>query len=137
MLTLRKVLVLLVATTGMALAAPPDVEQIVKQMQAAVDPDRPSIRRLTFRISAYEEETTQVVVGQARKKVGGKGMILNILLAPEGQRGIGLLVQDQVASDDDAQWVYVPFVRRVRKLVSPEAYESFLNSDFNYADLGF
>ena len=33
--------------------------------------------------------------------------------------------------------MYVPAIGRIRKLVTPEAFTAFLNSDFTFADLGF
>src|SRR2546427_12125610 len=61
---------------------------------------------------------------------------LNVVLAPESLRGAAFLVQDDGAASD-VQWLYIPAIGRVRRLVSPEAYSAFLNSDFTYADLGF
>ena len=34
-------------------------------------------------------------------------------------------------------WMYMPFLRRVRKVVGIGSYEHFLGTDFTYADLGF
>ena len=35
------------------------------------------------------------------------------------------------------QWMYLPAVRRVRKIIPVSAFERFLNTDFTYYDLGF
>lgn len=114
---------------------PPAVATMVSRMNAALDPDRPSIRTLTFRISGLDGDA-EIKVGKARRKVGDVVRELVVVLAPESLRGTAYLVEDSEASDD-VQWMYVPAVGRVRKLISPEAYAAFLNSDFTYADLGF
>jgi hypothetical protein len=77
-------------------------------------------------------------LGEARKNLGNSGRILLAVLppAPEGATGTAYLVQEG-GPGQDTEWFYLPYVRRVRKLTSPEAYSAFLNSDFTYADLGF
>jgi outer membrane lipoprotein-sorting protein len=128
---------LLVVPTFVApcLAAPPDVQALVKRMKAALEPAKPGVRRLTFTLT-QENETVQVTVGEARKQVGGGSRILLVTLAPASAQGTAYLVQEG-GPGQDKEWFYLPYVRRVRELVSPEAYSAFLNSDFTYADLGF
>ena len=116
-------------------AGPPDVYGLVGRMKVAMEPAKAGVRRLTFTLT-QEQETVQVTVGEARKMVGGKWRVLLTTLAPAGARGTAYLVEDGGAGND-TEWFYLPYVRRVRKFVSPEAYSAFLNSDFTYADLGF
>jgi hypothetical protein len=116
-------------------AAPPDVQTLVKRMQTALEPSKPGVRQLTFTLS-QQGETVQVTVGEARKQVAGTWRILLVTLAPAGVQGTAYLVQHG-GPGQDTEWFYLPYVRRVRKLVAPEAYGAFLNSDFTYADLGF
>jgi hypothetical protein len=111
------------------------VQTLVQRMKAAADPAKPGVRRLTLTLS-QDQETVQVTVGEARKQVNGEKRILLTTLAPAGVQGTSYLVQEG-GPGQDTQWFYLPYVRRVRKLVSPEAYSAFLNSDFTYADLGF
>jgi hypothetical protein len=131
-----KTALLLVASAVLpALAAPPEVGTIVERMKAALEPVKPSIRRLTFRASA-DGPAAPITVGEARKRDGRRSRYLVVVLAPEPLRGAAALMHEG-GEADDLQWVYSPFIRRVRTIVSPEAYTSFLNSDFTYADLGF
>lgn len=117
------------------LAAPPDVATIVGKMKTALEPDRPSVRRATVRFTGPGGDASQLTLGAARKRMGDPTRIVMVVLAPTALRGTTLLVQE--ASDTNVLWLYVPAVGRVRKLVSPEAYTTFLNSDFTFADLGF
>lgn len=119
-----------------AAAAPPDAGTIVARMKVAMEPAWASVRRMTFQVSGATGVGPHLVLGQARKKVGGAERILNVVLAPDGLRGLVYLVQESSGAND-VQWMYLPAIGRVRKVVSPEAYVAFLNSDFTYADLGF
>ena len=127
---------ILASLTASARAADPDIGMLVREMKSALEPARPSIRKLTFRVSGESGETSQVIVGQVRGMVGTHRRILNLVLAPASLRGIAYLVEEGGAASD-VQWLYLPAIGRVRKVVSPEAYAAFLNSDFTYADLGF
>ena len=126
-------LLILGALTATARAEPSDARAVVAGMKSVLEPTRPSIRKLTMRVSGGESgETSEVVLGQARTE----RRTLSVVLAPESLRGTAFLVQNDGAASD-VQWLYIPAIGRVRRLVSPEAYSAFLNSDFTYADLGF
>jgi hypothetical protein len=128
-------LAILSALVGPAMAGPPDAQSLVKRMKAALEPARPGARRLTLTLN-QEGETVQVTIGEARKQVNDAWRILLTTLAPAEAVGTSYLVQAG-GPGQDTEWLYLPYVRRVRKFVSPEAYSAFLNSDFTYADLGF
>lgn len=128
------------AMVGMVAAtawAAPDIQTLLGKMKLALEPPKTSLRKLDITISADKGETTQWVAGQARKRVDGHNRILTVVLAPESARGIALLVQEGDDKVSNVQWLYVPFVRRVRKLTPMHDYDAFLSSDFTYADLGF
>jgi hypothetical protein len=139
--TLRRLLpaalttIALLSASG-ALAAAPDVQALVHGMKLALEPARPSLRKLTLTV-AQGGATSTVTLGQARGTVGGASRILTVVLAPADLRGTAYLVQEQAAADSDQLWVYVPAIGRVRTVVGPEAFSAFLNSDFTYSDLGF
>jgi hypothetical protein len=128
---------LLLAGTAAA-DAPPDARGVIEKMRAALEPPRASTRKVTIVLNAVapQTESLQLVAGQARKKLADGRRILTVVLAPEDARGIGLLVAER-QNEPDLQWTYIPAVRRVRALVPADTYQSFLNTDFTYADLGF
>jgi hypothetical protein len=119
-----------------ARAQTPDVQALVGGMKQALEPARPSLRKMTLTV-AQEGTTSTVTLGQARGTVGGANRILTVVLAPADLRGTAYLVQEQAASASDQLWAYVPAIGRVRTVVGPEAFSAFLNSDFTYSDLGF
>jgi hypothetical protein len=117
-------------------AAPPDAKTLAGRMKRALEPDAPSLRKVTLTVS-QEGTTSQVTLGQARAKVAGGPRILTVVLAPADLRGTAYLVKEEPAGPNDRLWIYLPAIGRVRTVVSPEAFSAFLNSDFTYADLGF
>jgi outer membrane lipoprotein-sorting protein len=119
---------------AIAAEEPAPAVKVVNRMDAALDPDRPSIRALRFHVSGRGGDT-EITVGEARRKIGNVTHEVDVVLAPESLRGTAFLVE-QTAADYGAQWIYAPANSRVRKLLSAEAYSPFLNSDFTYADLG-
>ena len=55
-------------------------------------------------------------------------------LAPADVKGTGMLVFDYEADADD-MWVYLPALRKTRRIVSSQRSKSFMGSEFSYADL--
>src|SRR5882724_8820120 len=86
--------------TATARAASPDVGVLVAEMKRALEPARPSIRKLTIRVSGELGETSEVIVGQVGGTAGTQRRILNLVLAPENLRGIAYLVQEGGATND-------------------------------------
>ncbi|MEO8177273.1 MAG: outer membrane lipoprotein-sorting protein [Deltaproteobacteria bacterium] len=54
--------------------------------------------------------------------------------APADVAGTGVLVFDYEAQADDV-WVYLPALRKIRRIVSAQRSEGFMGSEFSYADL--
>jgi hypothetical protein len=127
---------LLVAFLLAASPAPaaPAAAEVVGKMRAAIWPDRPSVRKLAITITADDGESTRVMAGQARKRIGGKERMVTVVLAPADARGTAWLVED--APDAPVQWVYAPATRRVREMVPASGYQPFFGSDFTFADVG-
>jgi len=118
-----------------AVASPPDAQTILKQMKAALEPERPSIRTFTFTVHS-EGADVQWTARQARKKLPDGSRMLTVILAPADVEGTAMLLWEPKDGRNE-QWYYVPTVRRVRRVGPVSAYESFLGSDFTLADLGF
>lgn len=55
-------------------------------------------------------------------------------LAPAEVQGTTLLIYDHEDKDDD-MWIYMPSMRRTRRIVSSERGNSFMGSEFTYADM--
>ena len=55
-------------------------------------------------------------------------------LAPADVKGTGVLVYDYADKADDV-WVYLPALRKTRRIVSSQRSKSFMGSEFSYGDL--
>lgn len=55
-------------------------------------------------------------------------------LAPADVKGTGLLTYDYLKKDDD-MWLYMPALRKTRRIISSEKAKNFMGSEFSYADM--
>ena len=55
-------------------------------------------------------------------------------LAPADVKGTGVLVFDNDAAADDV-WIYVPAMRKTRRIVSSQRSQAFMGSEFSFGDL--
>src|SRR5690349_7783220 len=129
-MTVLVIALVLAVVPGKALAVPPDVMTIVKQMKEVFEPVRPSTRKVVMTMSA-EGEKVQWVAGEARKEFPeGKRMVM-VMLEPESVKVMGYLIAEP-KNQPSRIWVYLPAIRRVRDLAPVDAYEHFLGADFTY-----
>ena len=119
----------------LAVAEPPEVTTIINKMKDSIEPARPSRSRMVITVHS-EGETVEWTGHQARKQLADGKHILTVILEPESVRGVALLVWEP-KDQPEVQWIYLPAVRRVRKLIPVSAFESFFNTDFTFYDLGF
>lgn len=55
-------------------------------------------------------------------------------LEPADLKGTGFLTYDYEDKDDD-MWIFMPALRKTRRIVSSEKAKSFMGSEFSYADM--
>jgi len=55
-------------------------------------------------------------------------------LSPEEVKGTGILIFDHESKRDD-MWIYLPALRKTRRIVSSEKSNSFMGSEFSNADM--
>jgi len=55
-------------------------------------------------------------------------------LSPADVKGTGLLTYDYEKKDDD-MWLFMPALRKTRRIVSTEKAKNFMGSEFTYADM--
>lgn len=130
------IVALLVGWAGVAHGRP-EIATIIKDMKAALEPARPSVRELTLEISTPDGDVTVWTAAQARKVVNGQQQMLTVVLADELLRGNAWLVREGLKGAPDLEWVYEPATRRIKELVPVLANDGFVGSDFTFTDLGF
>lgn len=109
--------------------------ELLRHMKQWLEPGQASTRQLTMRVRSGSE-VAEWTAAQARGSVDGRSYALTVLLAPADLRGTALLIQEQ-PHGPDREWLYLPHLRRVREVLPVDEFESFLNTEFTYADLGF
>lgn len=115
-------------------ADPQSADDVVHQMKAALEPPKPSVRTMTMVFDDQGTKSSFSLV-QARKKLATGAHALTVLLQPDAAKGIAYLTADE-SNGGPTEWLYVPYVQRTRKLVPAESYQSFMDTDFTFGDLG-
>lgn len=69
------------------------------------------------------------------KKFNGCTKMLICFLAPADVKGTSLLVYDY-DNQSDNQWIYMPALRKVRRILSTDKGKNFMGSEFTNADMG-
>ncbi|HKF98867.1 MAG TPA: outer membrane lipoprotein-sorting protein [Steroidobacteraceae bacterium] len=128
-------LALLTATTAGA-AEPATPDSLLKQMKAWLEPAKPSVRHLTMTVRSSATDSVEWKAGQARGTVDGGNAVLTVLLSPADVRGTALLIKEEQGKPN-SEWLYVPYLRRVRQILPVNEFESFLNTEFSDSDMGF
>ncbi len=70
----------------------------------------------------------------ASKRFGETNKVLLKFTAPANVKGTGILIYDNKNKDDD-MWVYMPALRKTRRIISSEKSKSFMGSEFSNADM--
>jgi hypothetical protein len=90
--------------------------------------------------------TLTIIDSKGRKRIREIAMVTKLFdngdtekrllrfLAPPDVKGTGLLVFDYEEKDDD-MWLFMPALRKTRRIVSSERAKSFMGSEFSYADM--
>ena len=98
------------------------------------------------KLSGLESKTTlEIFDGKGNKRVrettmasrlfsDGTEKRVIVFLAPADVKGTGMLIFDYPDKPDD-MWIYLPTLRKSRKIVSTEKGKSFMGSEFSNADL--
>ncbi len=91
---------------------------------------------VTMRIINQAGQTRERKLAMATKLYDGGKTEKRIyrFLSPPDIKGTGILVFDHETEADDI-WVYLPALRKTRRVVSSQRNQSFMGSEFSYADL--
>jgi hypothetical protein len=127
---------ILVGALRASAADTPKPEVLLQQMKAWLEPARSSTRRLAVTVRSAPGNVVEWQAGQARGQLDGASYVLTVLLEPADLRGTALLIRAEPGKPD-SEWLYLPYLRRVRRVLPVNEFESFLNTEFTYADMGF
>jgi outer membrane lipoprotein-sorting protein len=88
----------------------------------------------TLYIHDHRGNTRERQVAVATGTFGGVTKTLMRFIAPADVQGTSILIYDYEEKGDD-MWVYLPSLRRTRRIVSTERGKSFMGSEFSNADM--
>ena len=86
-------------------------------------------------IDAYGSRITRKMQGKVLEVKGDGDKTLNIFLNPKDVKGTKVLTWSH-KSEDDHQWLYLPSLKRVKKISSRNKSSAFMGSEFSYEDIG-
>ncbi|GAB4019579.1 MAG: outer membrane lipoprotein-sorting protein [Bdellovibrio sp.] len=86
-------------------------------------------------VDAYGAKTVRLMDGKIKEIIGDGDKSLSVFLNPQDVKGTKMLTHSH-KSDDDDQWLYLPSLRRVKRISSSSKSASFMGSEFSYEDLG-
>ena len=66
--------------------------------------------------------------------VGDKSII--VFSEPRDVKGTALLTHTKIEPEDDSQWIFLPAIKRVKRISSSNRTGKFVSSEFSYEDLG-
>jgi predicted RND superfamily exporter protein/outer membrane lipoprotein-sorting protein len=134
----RLVLVLMAALALLPAAVwaeTPDATEIMSR-NYAVSRVLDSRSEATFTlIHKSGQERVRKTVGVTKLRPGGTdNMRLVRFLSPADVKGTATLLIEQSDTDDD-MWIYLPALKKVRRLIASNKKDSFVGTDFSYGDV--
>jgi len=107
-------------------------------MEAAYQTTRFASARFRARLTIITRggsSRARTLDGVSKSIEGGNALARLVrVAAPADMRGVGTLTIDRRNAPDDL-WVYLPALRRVRRLVATNRRDAWMGSDFSYGDI--
>lgn len=86
-------------------------------------------------INAHGDKITRKMVGETAEQADDGDRSISTFLWPADVKGTRMLTWSHKTGDDD-QWLYLPALKRVKRISSRNKSGSFMGSEFSYEDLG-
>ena len=120
---------------GMAPASDITALEIMQRVDARDDGDNRTARLAMSLIDA-EGNVRERSLETFMKDRGADTLNLMFFLTPADVRGTGFLTHDfREPERDDDQWLYLPELRKSKRIASGDKSQSFMGTDFSYADM--
>ncbi len=87
-------------------------------------------------LKIYDNKNNERIrkIATATKKFSNTTKTLIKFLSPADVKGTSILIYDY-ENESDAMWIYMPALRKTRRIVSSEKGKSFMGSEFTNADM--
>jgi len=126
-----KTLILITATTATLWSM--SAEQIVDRVNARNDGNTVSRTLKMVLTDKHGKKRTRETVGY-RKYYGKDKKSILFYISPKRLEGTAFLTYDN-AFKKDGQWLYLPAIRKVRRVSAADRGDWFLGTDFSYEDI--
>src|SRR6478735_12702857 len=126
---------LAVAVPGTSVAAEPSAKDIMEKVTVTRKLDgSEAVVKMT--VTDDKKQTRERDITMATKLYDGGKTEKRIyrFLSPADVQGTSVLVFDYETKSDDV-WIYLPALRKTRRVVSSQKSQSFMGSEFSYGDL--
>jgi hypothetical protein len=102
----------------------------------SVDLTRIDAMEMTSTLTIYDAKGRERVreTATAAKKFGNTTKVITRFTSPPDVKGTSILIYDHEDKDDD-MWIYMPALRKTRRIVSSEKGKSYMGSEFSNADM--
>ena len=125
---------LLLLTAGLTMAEDLTGREIMAMVRQTPDTEDMSSDVTMTLVNARGQQRVRELRMLAKESDGISRSVM-FFTAPADVRGTGFLTVEQANGESD-MWLYLPALRRIRRIVSSSRNESFMGSDLTYADLG-
>jgi hypothetical protein len=109
-------------------------EEIMRRVDARDDGDR-SVRDVEMILIDKNDNRRIRRIRSFSRDEGEDVHTIMFFLEPADVEDTAFLSYDYDAAKDDDQWLYLPALRKVKRIASSDKSGSFMGSDFSYADL--
>ena len=84
-----------------------------------------------------ESSRSRVLTSLEKRYEDGQYNMKSLLrfLEPKEVKGTGFLTWDKIGFDFDDQWLYIPALKKVKRIRASDKNRSFMGTDFSYEDL--
>jgi hypothetical protein len=128
------VLTVLVALAAPAFAGDPTGKEIIEKIKVQ-ESYKDTVLKIKMTIVDKGGQARERLVLNRVKKIGGLTHSVTTFLKPDDVKGTKFLTIENQGRDND-QWIYLPAQGRERRIIAGQKGQSFMGSDFSYADLG-
>ena len=110
------------------------VEIMEKNFMVAKVPDTTSNTTMTLTNKSGQQRVRKTLGNSKLEPNGIDNMRMTRFLEPADVKGTVSLLVEHSEKDDDI-WIYLPSIKKVRRLVSSNKKDSFVGTDFSYGDI--
>jgi uncharacterized protein len=137
MIRMIRLLLVALVLSASSVAAAETARELLDRAKAVNDEREPKDVAQRMRmviVDSRGRERIREIESRSLELGGGERKSLIVFLAPRDVRGVGFLSFAHKERDDD-QWLYLPALKRVRRITASGRTQSFQGSDFTYEDL--